>query len=60
MGKRTLRADDFGSRKAEAGDIEDEFPVTKQKTKWRVGKDGLPTMLSLEIFPSLIISCPVL
>ena len=33
MGQRPLRTDDLGSRKAEAGDPEDEFPVIEKKLK---------------------------
>ena len=41
MGQRPLRTDDLGSRKAEAGDPEDEFPVKEQK-KGRRGKKMAP------------------
>ena len=33
MGQRPLRTDDLGSRKAETGDPEAEFPVKKQKER---------------------------
>ena len=46
MGERPLWTDDLGSRKAEAGDFEDEVPVkkkTREKGKERKGawlRDG--------------------